>query len=85
MQYKPGTTEIVGWLAESWTISPDGLTYSFTLRDSVTFHDGRPMTAADVLAYFDRRRHPTLPLSYFLDGVDSMSAPDTSAKVTTFG
>ena len=76
VQYKPGTTEIVGWLAEHWTISPDGLTYSFTLRDGVTFHDGRPMAATDVLAYFERRRHPTLPLSYFLDGVDSMSAPD---------
>jgi peptide/nickel transport system substrate-binding protein len=83
VQYKPGTTEITGWLAESWTISPDGKTYSFTLREGVTFHDGRPLTAASVLAYFERRRHPTLPLSYFLDGVDTLSAPDTHTFVIT--
>jgi len=76
VQYKPGTTEIAGWLAQRWSVSPDGLTYRFILHDGVTFHDGRPMTSADVLVYFKRRQHPTLPLSYFLDGVDSMSAPD---------
>lgn len=83
VQYKPGTTEIVGWLAQSWTISPDGRTYSFTLRDGVTFHDGRKMTSADVLAYFQRRKAPTLPLSYFLDGADDMSAPDPRTFVIT--
>ena len=83
VQYKPGTTGIVGWLAESWTISPDGLTYSFTLHDGVTFHDGRSMTSKDVLAYFERRRQPTFPLSYFLDGVDTMSAPDPRTFVIT--
>ena len=36
-------------LAESWEISDDGLVYTFTLRDDVTFHDGTPMTADDVL------------------------------------
>lgn len=41
-------------LAESWTISPDGLTYTFKLRPNVTFHDGKPMTAADVVFSFDR-------------------------------
>jgi peptide/nickel transport system substrate-binding protein len=83
VQYKPGTTEIVGWLAQSWAISPDGRTYSFTLHDGVMFHDGRRMTSADVLAYFKRRQNPSLPLSYFLDGVDSMSAPDPHTFVIT--
>jgi peptide/nickel transport system substrate-binding protein len=83
VQYKPGTTELVGWLAQSWSISPDGLTYSFTLRDGLTFHDGRPMTSADVLAYFRRRKTPSLPLSYFLDGVADMSAPDPHTFVIT--
>lgn len=33
-----------------WTISDDGLTYIFTLRDGLTFHDGEPVTAADAVA-----------------------------------
>ena len=35
-------------LAQSWDISPDGTTYTFHLRTGVTFHDGSPLTAADV-------------------------------------
>ncbi len=39
-------------LATSWTVSPDGKTYSFTLRPGVTFHDGTPFDAAAVVANF---------------------------------
>ena len=35
-------------LATSWTVSPDGLSYTFKLRDGVAWHDGRPFTSADV-------------------------------------
>jgi peptide/nickel transport system substrate-binding protein len=35
-------------LAESWTESPDGLVYDFTLREGMTFHNGAPFTAEDV-------------------------------------
>jgi peptide/nickel transport system substrate-binding protein len=42
-------------LAEGWEISPDGLTYTFTLR-AATFHDGSPVTAADVVYSLDRVR-----------------------------
>ena len=41
------------WLATSWEISPDGLQYTFHLRDDVTFHDGEPFDAAAVKANFD--------------------------------
>ncbi|HEV3468455.1 MAG TPA: ABC transporter substrate-binding protein [Pyrinomonadaceae bacterium] len=39
--------EYVGDLAESYQVSEDGKTYSFTLQPDVTFHDGRPLTSAD--------------------------------------
>ena len=45
---------IVPGLAESWEISEDGLTYTFTLRDGVTFHDGTTMDAEDVRFSLDR-------------------------------
>lgn len=41
-------------LATDWVVSEDGLTYTFTLRDDVTFHNGRAMTAEDVVYSFDR-------------------------------
>lgn len=41
-------------LAESWTASPDGLTYEFVLRKTAKFHNGDPVTAEDVKFSFDR-------------------------------
>jgi peptide/nickel transport system substrate-binding protein len=43
-------------LAESWTASPDGLTYEFVLRRGVKFHNGDPVTAEDVKFSFERYR-----------------------------
>jgi peptide/nickel transport system substrate-binding protein len=45
---------LVGELAESWTVSPDNLTYTFKLRPGVKFHSGNPLTAADVVYSFQR-------------------------------
>jgi peptide/nickel transport system substrate-binding protein len=50
--------KIEPWLAKSWTISPDGLTYTFTFRDDVKFTDGTPLTAAAVQANFTRVVNP---------------------------
>jgi len=43
-------------LAESWTVSPDGKVYTFTLRKGVTFHDGTPFDAAVAKFALDRAR-----------------------------
>ena len=85
VQYQPGSTKIVGRLAKSWEISPDGLTYTFHLNDGVKFHDGTPMTAADVIKSFERRRDNKLILSYFLGNVVDMKAPDDLTLVLTLG
>ncbi|MCS6907824.1 MAG: ABC transporter substrate-binding protein [Anaerolineales bacterium] len=45
-------------LAKSWTMSEDGLTYVFQLEEGVTFHDGSPLTAKDVVWTFNRLRNP---------------------------
>ncbi len=44
--------KVIPDLAKSWTISADGLTYTFSLREGVQFHDGAPLTAEDVVASF---------------------------------
>ena len=43
-------------LAESWSVSPDGLAYEFVLRKGVSFHNGDPVTADDVKFSFERYR-----------------------------
>ena len=43
-------------LAESWTVSPDGLAYEFVLRQGARFHNGDPVTAEDVKFSFERYR-----------------------------
>lgn len=53
------TGQVVPQLAKSWQVAPDGLTYTFALQSGVKFHDGEPMTSADVKFAFDRARAPT--------------------------
>ena len=43
-------------LAESWSVSSDGLVYEFVLRKGVKFHNGEPVTAEDVRFSFERYR-----------------------------
>lgn len=49
VEIKPGTTEVVPSLAESWEVSDDGKTYTFQLRPGVKFSNGTPLTSADVV------------------------------------
>ena len=50
--------QIIGDLAESWSVSADRLTYTFKLRPNILFHDGSRMTPADVKASYERIVHP---------------------------
>lgn len=48
LKYAPDLKPLPG-MAQSWTVSPDGLTYTFKLFPGITFHDGKPMTSEDVV------------------------------------
>ena len=50
--------QVVGDLAESWTVSPDKLTFAFKLRPNVLFHDGSRLTSEDVKASWERIVRP---------------------------
>jgi peptide/nickel transport system substrate-binding protein len=50
--------KVEGDLAESWTVSPDRMTYTFKLRPNILFHNGSKLTSADVAASFQRIIHP---------------------------
>ena len=65
-------------LAKSWDISEDGLTYTFHLRDDVTFCDGKKMTASDVAFSFNRWIDPEVksPVAWRAGQVDAITAID---------
>jgi peptide/nickel transport system substrate-binding protein len=54
----PVNNQPVPRLATDWSVSDDGLAYTFTLAEGVTFHDGSALTAQDVVWTFDRLRDP---------------------------
>jgi peptide/nickel transport system substrate-binding protein len=72
-------------LAESWTTSPDGLTWTFNLRQGVQFNNGEPLTANDVKFSFDRLRDEavgaaTVPL---YANIADITTPDEKTVVFT--
>ncbi len=69
-------------LASDWTISDDGLTYTFNLVDGVAFHDGKAFTSADVVWTFNRLKEVGSPALNLL-GDFEVSAPDASTVVFT--
>jgi peptide/nickel transport system substrate-binding protein len=73
-------TKPVGDLAESWTISKDGRTYTFKLRRGVKFHDGAEMTSKDVKASYDKILKPPAGVKSLraaaYSSVEAVEAPD---------
>ncbi len=63
-------------LAKSWTVSPDGKTYTFNLRDDVTFCDGKKMTADDVVYSIKRWADPATrsPVAWRAGPIDDVVA-----------
>ncbi|HVW80980.1 MAG TPA: ABC transporter substrate-binding protein [Mycobacteriales bacterium] len=76
VQYKPGTTQIEPDLAQSFSVSKDGLTYTFHLRHGVLFHDGTPFDAAAAKASFERRLEVNSAPAYMLKPVAQMLTPN---------
>ena len=82
--------DVSGDLAKSWTASPDGLSYTFKLHDNVKFHDGSPLTSADVKASYERIMRPPQGIvssrqSYYADfgDIDTPNATTVVFKLKT--
>jgi peptide/nickel transport system substrate-binding protein len=89
VQVNRATQEVEPGLAERWTVSPDNLTYTLTLRDGVTWSDGTPFTSADVLfsfqAIYDPKVESILASSLKINGAPlAVSAPDARTVVVKF-
>ena len=77
--------DVVGDLAESWRASPDGMSYTFKLHKGVKFHDGSPLTSADVKASYERIIRPPAGVvsarkSYYEDFGD-IETPDANTVI----
>ncbi|MGD9511172.1 MAG: ABC transporter substrate-binding protein [Geminicoccaceae bacterium] len=83
MDYKPGTMDLVPDLAESYEITPDGLTYTFKLRPGVRFHNGRELVAEDIKYSIERVLDPATqsPGAGFFGSIASIEAPDPQTVV----
>lgn len=64
LRFKPGSLEVEPWLARSYKISEDGLSYTFELREGVQFHDGTPLTAETARFSFVRQMDPEHPAHF---------------------
>lgn len=77
--------EVVPGVAESWDVSEDGLTVTFTLRDGVTFADGSSLDSADVKSSLERIKDEATGAvaASTLASVEGVEAPDATTVVLT--
>lgn len=77
--------EIIPGLAESWEASEDGLVWTFSLRDGVTFHNGDALKASDVVFSLNRITDPDIasPRAEDFALIESVEAPDDATVVIT--
>jgi len=82
------TSKVVGDLAESWTISDDGMTYTFKLKPDLKFASGNPLTAEDVAFSFERAvkldKSPAFLLTQFGLTGDNVAEKAKATDATTF-
>ncbi|KQZ83008.1 ABC transporter substrate-binding protein [Mesorhizobium sp. Root157] len=82
------TSKVKGDLAESWTVSDDGLTYTFKLKPGLKFASGNPLTAADVAWSFERvvklDKGPAFILTQFGLTADNITEKAKAADDSTF-
>ncbi len=76
-------SEVIPNLAEDWSISDDGLVYTFTLRDDVVFSNGDPLTAEDVVFSFNRMKNLQDNPAFLADGIESVEAVGDLTVVLT--
>jgi peptide/nickel transport system substrate-binding protein len=74
--YQPTAKRIAPLLAQSWEVSPDGLTYTFHLRPNVKFHDGTPADAESWRKGFVRRAGVNQGPAYMVAPIATTAAPD---------
>ena len=86
--FKPGSTELQPWLAESWETSDDGKVWTFKLRQGVRFHDGSDFNADAVVFSFERQMNPDHPArradSVFAYYKENFGAVQSVVKVDDF-
>lgn len=80
---RPEAGRMVPTIAESWTISADATSYTFKLKPGITFHDGTPLTAEDVVFSFKRMQALKRGFSYLFESVKDAAASDPSTVVFT--
>ena len=73
--------KVIPGLAKSWTVSDDGLTYTFTLRKGVYFHNGKEMTAADIKATYERLLQSSIKQKF--ETISKIDTPDAHTVVMT--
>src|SRR5258705_8584400 len=77
--------KIIGDVATDWKIAPDGLTYTFKLRQGIHFHDGSALTSADVKASYDKIIFPPAGVRSVrknaYTAVERVEAPDPATVI----